>query len=54
MLKMLITPREILHFPRYECEQLLAWQRVCKDSREVEKHLVTSGVAWRLVSNTDA
>ena len=44
---MLITPREILCFPRYEreCERLLAWQRAYKDSREVTKHLVTTGVA---------
>ena len=51
MLKMLITPREILRFPRYECERGIA---SCKTSRRVEKHLVTSGVACRPVSNTGA
>ena len=37
---MLITPGEILGFPRY--------------GGGVGKHLVTSGVAWRPVSNTGA
>ena len=54
MLKMLIIPREILCFPRYEREQSLAWHSVRKASRGVEKHLVTSGVAWRLARNTGA
>ena len=54
MLKMLITPREILRFPRYECERPLCGIASCKTSRRVEKHLVTSGVARRPVSNTGA
>ena len=40
MLKMLITPGEILRFPRKK--------------KVVGKHLLTSGVAWRPVSNTGA
>ena len=54
MLKMLITPREILCFPKYERERPLAWHSVLKASRGVEKHLVTSGVAWHPVSNKGA
>ena len=54
MLKMLITLREILRFPRYKCERPLRGIVFSKTSRRVEKHLVTSGVAWRPVSNTGA
>ena len=58
MLKMLITPREILFFPRYEFCDFWRGTASCTTSREViqgvVKHLVSNGVAWFPVSHTGA
>ena len=60
MLKMLMTPREILRFPRQglsgwdktEMGNIRRWWEVLGD--QGGKHLVTSSVAWRPISNTGA
>ena len=57
MLKMLITPREILRFPRYQISDFWRGIASCKTSREVTSKgrvgmcKVTFGVAWRPVSH---
>ena len=52
MLKMLITPRKILRFPRYECERHL-WRDIasCKASREGRK---AHGDLWRGIASCKA
>ena len=56
MLKMLITPREILRFPRYQISDFWRGIASCKTSRKVTSRWwglckVTSGVAWRPISH---
>ena len=56
MLKMLITPGEILRFPRYPIGDFWRGIASCKTSREVTSRgvgmcKVTSGVAWRHISH---
>ena len=41
---MLVTPREMLRFPRYEREQLLAWHSLLKDIQGSRK---APGDLWR-------
>ena len=55
MLKMLVTPGEILRFPSYPIGGFWRGIASCKTSREVTSSglgmcKVTSGVAWRPVS----
>ena len=50
MLKMLITPGEMLRFPRYSIGDFWRGIASCKTSREVMCK-VTFGVAWRPVSH---
>ena len=54
MIKILITPGEILRFPRYSIGDFWRGIASCKTSREVTSRgrgmcKVTSGVAWRPV-----
>ena len=56
MLKMLITPGQILHFRRYQIGDFWCGIASCKTSREVTSRgwgmcKVTPGVAWRPVSH---
>ena len=49
MLKMLITPGEILRFPRYPIGDL--WRGIASCNRGWGMCKVTSGIAWRPVSH---
>ena len=56
MLKMLITPGEILHFPRYPISDFWRGIASCKTSRKVTSRgvgmcKVTSEVAWHPVTH---